>query len=103
MDTSTSADGRIEIGLEALRLMIADLPEVAAEWDELSDGERASWSLDWDQLMGSYLYLLDKYYRSQQLTPDQQVRYCTILRRLRESMALIDELQLFPPPVPLEA
>ncbi len=49
MATRLAIDQRVEIELKSLRLMLGDLPEVAQEWDELSDGERVSRSLDWDQ------------------------------------------------------
>ena len=44
--------GHVEIELKSLGLMVGDLWEVVDEWDSLDDGERASWSLDWDQVMG---------------------------------------------------
>ncbi len=94
-------DGRIDIGLESLRLALGDLPEVAEEWAELADGERASWSLDWDQLMGTYLVLLERHYRAGTMTPDQRALYHELLDRLQAALPLIEQLQLYPPPVPL--
>ena len=102
MATRLAIDQRVEIELKSLRLMLGDLPEVAQEWDELSDGERVSWSLDWDQLMGALKVTLDPYYRSGAMNDDQRARYCTILRQLKEALPLIERLQLYPPPVPLD-
>ena len=102
MAAPTTTDERIAIGLESLRLTLAELPEVAGEWARLPDGEWASWSLDWDQLMATYLPLLERSYRSGAMTPDQQARYREILRQLKEALPLIQRLQLYPPPVPLE-
>ena len=99
MPAKTVTDQRIEIGLEPLRLMLGDLPEVAEEWPHLGDGERASWTLDWDQLMGSYLTLLEEYYRAGGMTADQQRRYQELLRELQEALPLIERLNLYPPPV----
>lgn len=79
--------------------MLGDLPEVAQEWTQLGDGERASWSLDWDQLMGSDLTLLERYYRAGELTADQQRRYRAVLHKLEEALPLIERLHLYPPPV----
>ncbi len=93
---------QIEIDLESLRLMLGDLPEVAQEWDELSDGERVSWSLDWDQLMGALQVTLDPSYRSGAMSDEQRARYGTIRRELKEALPTIEQLQLYPPPVPLE-
>ena len=103
MATRLATDRRIEIELKSLRLMFGDLPEVAQEWAELSDGERVSWSLDWDQLMGALKVTLDPYYRSGAMTDDQRTRYRAILRQLHEALPLIERLRLYPPPVPLEA
>ncbi len=102
MAAPTTTDERIAIGLESLRLTLGDLSEIAGEWTQLNDGERASWSLDWDQLMATYLPLLERSYRSGAMTPDQRARYCAILRQLKEALPLIERLQLYPPPVPLE-
>ena len=103
MAAPTTTDERIAIGLESLRLTLGELSEVAGEWTRLDDGERASWSLDWDQLMATYLPLLERAYRSGAMTPDQRARYCEILRRLKETLPTIERLQLYPPPVPLGA
>ncbi len=102
MATRSAIDQRVEVDLESLHLMLGDLPEVAQEWDELSDGERVSWSLDWDQLMGALKVTLDPYYRSGDMTADQRARYREILRQLQEALPLIQRLRLYPPPVPLE-
>ena len=92
----------IEIGLESLRLMLGDLPDVAADWDQLSDGERASWSHDWDQLMGTELRLLDPCYRAGSMTPVQQERYRAVLAQLKTALPLLNRLDLYRPTVSLE-
>jgi hypothetical protein len=102
MASPPATDHFVEIGLESLRLMLGDLPDVAAEWDEISDGERVSWSLDWDQLMATDLKLLDPIYRSGSMTPDQQSRYHTVLAQLKDALPLIERLDLYPPMVSLE-
>ena len=101
MATKTEMDLRVEIDLESLRLMILDLPEVADEWSEMGGGERASWSHDWDQLMGALKVTLDPQYRSGAMSPDQGRSYRDLLRRLEEALPIIDRLQLYPPPVAL--
>jgi hypothetical protein len=102
MATPTSIDPRIDTGLESLRLMLGDLPEVAEEWNQLDDGERAHWSLDWDQLMGSHLRLLEERFRAGQMTAAQQQRYRAVLSELKGALPLIERLDLYRPPVPLE-
>jgi hypothetical protein len=41
----------VKAALGTAALMVLDLEEVAREWEGLSDGERASWSLDWGNEM----------------------------------------------------
>lgn len=67
-------DLRTAIRLEALLANVADLPEVAEEWPELPDGERVSWSLDWDQLMLSCLPHVHLVYRTGRVTPKHRGR-----------------------------
>jgi hypothetical protein len=75
---------------------------VAAEWAQLPDGERAHWSLDWDQLMGGDLRLLDPCYRAGAMTSEQQERYRAVLSELKAALPLIERLDLYRPTVPLE-
>jgi hypothetical protein len=103
MATPATTDRSIEIGLESLRLMLDDLLEVAGEWARLGDSERASWSLDWDQVIATDLNLLDHYYHAGEMTSDQQARYQELLCQLKAALPLIERLGLYPPPVSLEA
>jgi len=102
MAAPTRTNQGIEIGLKSLRLMLGDLPEVAEEWPQLSDGERVSWSLDWDQIMASDLRVLDRHYRAGAMTTEQEARYRKLLCMLKDLPPLIERLQLYPPPVSLE-
>ena len=103
MATRLAIDQRVEIELKSLRLMLGDLPEVAQEWDELSDGERVSWSLDWDQIMASDLTVLDRHFRAGEMTTEQEVHYRTLLCELNAMLPTIQRLRLYPPTVPLDA
>jgi len=102
MAAQTAASSRVNLELESLRLMIGDLADVAADWPELSGVERASWSLDWDQIMGSLEALLDPAYRAGLMTPDQQERYGDLLCRLRDGTPTLEWLGLQQPSIPLE-
>lgn len=53
--------------------------------------------------MADYLTELDAQYRSGQMTSDQQARYREVLRQLKEALPIIKQLNLYRPPVPLEA
>ena len=103
MATQAAASRRVSTELESLRLMTGDLAEVAAEWPELSGAERASWSLDWDQIMGSLEVVLDPAYRGGSMTPDQQERYRELLSRLRDGMPTLECLGLQRPSIRLDA
>lgn len=102
MATRAEAERRIDLTLEALERCAADLPQVAAEWNELPDGERASWGLDWAHLMADYLPELAEYVRSGQLSLDRQERYRDLKRKLKEALPLIGKLKLARPPILLE-
>ena len=55
MATAAEINERIESGLYALRAEVVWLPNEVASWAEMSDGERASFSLDGDHLLCDYL------------------------------------------------
>lgn len=103
MAAPTTTDRRVAIGLDALERALDDLPEVGREWAAMDDGERASWSLDWDHLMATYLRLIDGHYRSGALIPDQCVRYGAVISRLKQASPLIERLQLYPPAISVDS
>ena len=102
MATTTDAQERAMIILDSLELTVGDLTEVADEWDDLADGERVSWSIDWSNEM-SGLQSLARYAAENALTADQQARYRDLLRRLAGALPIIERLDLYRPPVSLEA
>lgn len=103
MATQTAADLKVEVNLELLRSTLDDLPGLAQEWDHLGDGERVSWSRDWDQLIGALEVVLEPRYRSGAMTPDQQGRYHAMLRQLEAAAPTLERLGLYLPPIPLKA
>jgi hypothetical protein len=82
-------------------LGLGDLPEIASEWNDLADGERASLSLDWDHLMASYLMLLNQAFRNDQLPPEARLRFEQLLVRLERAAPLIEQLHFYPPSIAL--
>jgi hypothetical protein len=102
MVARTNVSQRIDIQLHAIESAVSDLPEIVDEWDELPDGERASLSLDWDHLMGSYLIMLDQFREDGEMTVKQTRRYHTLLQRLSDSSPLIERLNFYRPPVSLD-
>ena len=102
MVARTDTSRRIDIQLHAIESAVADLPEITDEWDELADGERASWSLDWDHLMGSYLLMLERYHAAREMTTKQDHRYEALRSSLRAALPFIEYLNLYRPPIPLD-
>ena len=102
MAAQTELNERIDSQLRAVRLTAADLPEVAAEWDRLADGERASWSLEWDHLIADYLTDLDECERAGHMTAEQHIDYRDLLGVLEQMLPIIERLNLYRPPVSLD-
>lgn len=93
-------DVRIDLRLEALRAMLADLPGLIAEWPSLTEAERCAWSLDWDQLMGALEALLDPACRSGAMRGAQRECYLDLMARLRDALPNLRALDLATPLVP---
>jgi hypothetical protein len=101
MAAPTTMTQRLEVLLQAVRAEVDDLPAWEEAWPTLSDAEQASWSLNWDHVMATYLVDLDEAYRAGTMTSDQQTRYRAVLDRLSRLLPLIERLDLYRPPVPL--
>lgn len=93
---------RIDIALHAIESALDDLPDIEDEWNELPDGERASWSLDWDHLMGSYLPRLEESCQSQLMDDVQARRYAVLRTRLGVAFPCIERLNLYRPRIALD-
>lgn len=102
--TTTMTEAHIENALTNIRAMLTDLPELVQEQaaGTLSESERISWSLDWDQAMVADLWLLTHADQAHRLTQEQQNRYRDLRQQLRASMDLIHRFGLMEPPVPLD-
>ena len=98
---TTDAQQRAIRDLKTAELMLADLSEVAAEWDQLGEGERVSWSIDWGNEM-SGVEALAQYAAHGLLTTEQYGRYTILLQQLREALPTITRLELYVPPVVAE-
>ncbi len=84
----------IEVGLKWALVMTSDLPEIADEGPDMSDSERASWSLHWDQMAVGDLRRLARYHRLGEMTRPREARYRHLLHEPRDAMPLIERLQL---------
>ena len=101
MATKTEIAGRADRDIEAVLFFNRDLPEILEEWDDLADGERASLSMEWDHLMGSYLAELEDYRRAGALSAAQEDSYRRLREELRDNLPVIERLNFYRPPVDL--
>ena len=101
MASVTDAQQYAVSALVTIDLMLRDLPEVANEWEQISEGERAAWSIDWSNEMSSLAQVAD-FASKGLLTAEQQVSYREVLHRLVDLLPLVQRLGLYRPPIPLE-
>lgn len=101
MAATTAVAEHIDSGLRVLLADVDDLSNVAAEWDDWPDGERASFCLRWDHLMATYLTELDQRYRSGEMDDGQRAAYQALLRKLDRALPLVEQLNLYRPPMSL--
>lgn len=99
MAAQVQLDLRVGLRLDALRAMLADLPDVAREWPALSPAERASWSLDWDQAMGALEAVLAPACHDGTMSSEQQACYRKVLADLQAALPDINAMQLAIPRV----
>lgn len=97
MATTTEIARRIDTYLRVLQAEVDDLPNVAREWDEWTEANRASFALDWAHLMADYLTQLDDYCRSGDLSLDQGRRYQALSESLQSQLPTIERLDLYRP------
>lgn len=88
---------RTDRDFDLVEAMLDALPNFAAGWAAMSDGERASFGMEWDNDMGTIAQFLADHHRGY-LTPEQEARLAEVLRRLRQGRALLEGLGLHYPP-----
>jgi len=100
---ATTAGGRRRplTPFESIARTLADLPDVAVEWDALSVDERMSWSLDWSNEMAK-LELLARRATAHDLSRGEAEQFGELLRRIDQAVPIIDRLSLRRPSVPFE-
>ncbi|MCX6023662.1 MAG: hypothetical protein NTZ05_18400 [Chloroflexi bacterium] len=80
-------------------LMLEELEEQAARWDEMPDWEQADWSLEWDQFVSYLRHVLDPAYHTGLMDAEQRSLYCDLVRGLKDALPLLQQLHLTLPPV----
>ena len=87
---------RHALGLRGARLDVEEIPKLAAEWVALDKAERVSWSLNWDQEMGTVEHLVLAAHRGE-LDADHQQELDNLVRRLEELVPMIEAMGLWMP------
>ncbi len=59
-------EGRTDRDIELIEGVLDELPDIAAQWATLSDGERASLGLEWDNDLGAIAQFLADHHRGYQ-------------------------------------
>ena len=96
--TSEDIARRNELRLEAVWEMTQDMDEVAAEWQDLADWERASYALEWDNYAGAVRNMIADFHQGR-MAPRQQRNLLPLLRRLDELQPIFVRLHLSCPDV----
>jgi hypothetical protein len=99
MVETTEAQQRAVRDLDAIATLLLDLPDVAAEWDKLSEVQRMAWALDWSNDM-SRLEQLARAAQQGFLTTDQHERYRHIAKQVKQTLPLLERLDLYRPVLP---
>jgi hypothetical protein len=101
MAATTAIAERIDTALRALLAEVDDLPSVAAGWDALSEGNRASFALGWDHLMSDYLTEVAERFATGELSSPHAGQYRALVAKLRAALPFIERLNLCRPPAEL--
>lgn len=101
MAASPEVRERTERLLRSISAEVDYLPELAARWDSMSDGDRVTWDLEWGELMDR-LEGLESDYRSGSMTPEQRLAYRQLLRALAAQLPVLQKLDLTLPAVSLD-
>jgi hypothetical protein len=102
MAQDTRITQHIDCSLRYDHAMLDELAEVTAEWNTLPDGERASWSMDWDQFALVKFPRITREYMNGDMTPEQEASYRRLIQRIQENRELIERFGLTMPRIPVE-
>ncbi len=103
---TTTAAQRVMLNLQVVESTLAELPEIAAEWDELAAtvegrAEQAAWALEWEHMMLDRLAELAAYASAGLMTEEQSEQYDRLLLRLTDAVPILRRHGLCLPPVRL--
>jgi hypothetical protein len=76
--------------------MVAEIPETAAEWPGLPDGERAGFAAEWDNYMAGVTVLIGAYYEGD-FTETQRDQLFALVREIESATPLLAQMGLHGP------
>lgn len=97
MVATTELKRRLDLHLRAAEAALTDLDELAPCWADLSEFDRADFSLEWDHAIADKYAELCEAFDQGQLTADQRTRLRVAARRLTAMRSVSDALGLMPP------
>ncbi len=103
---TTTAAQRVILNLQVIESTLAELSEIAAEWDELAAtvegrAELAAWALEWEHMMVDRLVELAAYASAGLMTEEQSEQYDRLLLLLTAALPTLRHRGLCLPPVRL--
>jgi hypothetical protein len=88
----------IDRWLRIIGLVLAELRDVAAHWDEQHISNKLAWDYEWPDHLHRF-ESLHQTYRAGGMNEDQQARFLTLQHDLEENASLVESLGLQRPPV----
>jgi hypothetical protein len=102
-ESSTSRVAGVHADLDLMFAQTKALRELASDPDQAHNSARVyDFSIRWGTLLHGRLERLAYYHRRGELAPDEQARYESLRRELREVLPLVERLGLAWPRVALE-
>ncbi len=91
MATTTAVTTRIDATLREVGAELAFLPELVEGWQEEAESSRASWQLEWQELLARFR-ALERDYSAGALSQQQRQQYRALASQLRDSRGLLRQI-----------
>ena len=91
MATTTAVTTRIDATLREVAAELTFLPELVKGWQEEAESSRASWQLEWQELLARF-GALARDYDAGAMSEQQRQRYEGLVSTLREREGLLREI-----------
>jgi hypothetical protein len=91
MATTTAVTSRIDATLREVAAEIAFLPELVEGWQEEAESSRASWQLEWHELLARFR-ALERDYNARAMSEQQRQQYEDLVLKLQERKGLLRQI-----------